>query len=263
MPELPDVETFRRYLDSTARRKQIRRVRVGDKKVLEGVSEKRLNDRLKRRRIDETRRHGKHLMVKAGSDQWMAVHFGMTGFLAYFRNNEDTPRHAHVIFDLANDYHLAYVASRKLGDIQLIRSPEKFIEREKLGPDALDDLDAGAFAEILKGRRGTIKSALMNQSIIAGIGNVYSDEIFYRAYLHPATEVKALSDEDLAKLWRRVRSVLSKAVEKQAQPDRLPRSWLVRRREEGTECGICDGTIVKRKFSGRGAYLCDKHQEKK
>lgn len=263
MPELPDIETFRRYLDATARRKQIRRVRVEDKQVLQGVSEKRLNNRLKSRRMTQTRRHGKHLLVKVGTDRWLVVHFGMTGYLAYYRDPDHEPDHAHVIFDLANDYHLAYVAPRKLGDIQLTDNPDKFIEREDLGPDALDGLDAEGFVDVLQGRRGTIKSAVMNQSLIAGIGNVYSDEIFYRARLHPATQVGSLTEKDLVKLWRRVRSVLKKAIEKQAQPDRLPDSWLIHRREEGASCGICDGKIIKTKFSGRGAYLCDTHQERK
>lgn len=262
MPELPDVETFRRYLNSTARKKQIRGVRVADRQVLEGVSEKRLSESLKRRRMNQTRRHGKHLLVRVGSDQWLDVHFGMTGHFAYYKNSDDEPEHAQVLFDFANDYHLAYVAPRKLGRIRLISGPDEFIEREGLGPDALDQVDAGAFVDRLGGRQGTIKSALMNQSIIAGIGNVYSDEILYRARLHPTTQVADLSESELVKLWRRVRSVLKRAIEKQAQPNRLPTSWLIGRREEGASCGICDGKITRMKIAGRGAYLCNKHQEK-
>ncbi len=231
--------------------------------MLQGVSERRLNSSLSGKRMSQTRRHGKHLLVKVGADQWLAVHFGMTGYLEYFRNSDGQPDHAHVVFDLSNGYHLAYVAPRKLGNIQLIRDPDKFIEQEDLGPDALDGLDAEGFVDALQGRRGTTKSALMNQRLIAGVGNVYSDEILYRARLHPATEVGSLTAKDLVKLWRRVRSVLKKAIEKQARPDKLPNSWLIHRREDGASCGICEGKIIKTKFSGRGAYLCDTHQERK
>ncbi len=263
MPELPDVETYRQFLDATARRKQIRRVRVADSQVVDDTSQRGLTNRLKNRRINQTRRHGKHLLVKFGADRWLAVHFGMTGDLAYYKDEDNAPDYAQAIFDLSNDYHLAYISQRKLGKIQPIDNPDEFIEQEDLGPDALAGLDGAEFVDLLAGRQGTIKSTLMNQSLIAGIGNVYSDEILYRARVHPATTVKSMENRDLKKLWRRLQSVLTKTIEKQAQPNQLPASWLVRRREEGASCGICDGTIIKRKFSGRGAYLCDTHQKRK
>ncbi len=263
MPELPDVKTYRRYVDSTARRKQISRVQVEDTRLLKGTSQRSLTRRLTGKRINYTRRHGKHMLVKIGADQWLAVHFGMTGDLDYYKHKEDAPAYAQIVFDLSNGYHLAYISRRKLGKIQLIDDPDTFIEQEKLGPDALAGLNAGEFVELLADRRGTIKSTLMNQRVLAGIGNVYSDEILYRAHVHPARETNSMDTRDLKKLWRRVQSVLTKTIEKQAQPDNLPASWLVRRREEGAACGICDGTITKRTFSGRGAYLCDSHQQRK
>ncbi len=263
MPELPDVETYKRYLDATARGKQVRQVHVADSQVLVDSNERQLNRELKRRKIGETRRRGKYLLVKVGAQRWLAVHFGMTGDLAYYKDNSDGPDHAQVVFDLSNDYHLAYAAPRKLGNIRLVPDLDDFIEQQQLGPDALDEVDAERFAKLLNYRRGAIKSALMDQSLLAGIGNVYSDEILYRARLHPATKVKALTENDLKKLWGTVSSVLEKAIEKKAQPQDLPDSWLLRRREDGARCGICDGKIVKRKFSGRGAYLCEKHQKEK
>ncbi len=263
MPELPDVEVYRRYLNSTALHKQVRDVDTHSTRVLKGIGSRALTSLVSRTRINETTRHGKHLLVRFGRSNWLAVHFGMTGYLAYYKDESDEPEHAQVVFELGNGYHLAYVAARKLGHLQPIDGPDSFCEHEKLGPDALDEIsDAGELADILSDKKGAIKTALMDQHTIAGIGNVYSDEVLYRAHIHPASDVSALDRARVKKVFRAMRSVLNKVIEKQAQPDKLPRSYLLRHREEGAECPICGGTIVRRKFSGRGAYLCEDHQER-
>jgi formamidopyrimidine-DNA glycosylase len=263
MPELPDVEIYRQYLNSTALHKQVRNVETHSAQVLDGIGSRKLRSLVKDSRVNETMRHGKHLFIRFGKSDWLAVHFGMTGYLAYYKDTDDQPEHAQVVFDLANNYHLAYVAPRKLGHLKPTDDPRTFRNREELGPDALRDISsADELARIMKGKRGGIKSALMDQETLAGIGNVYSDEILFRARIHPSTPVTALSKTHYKTLFTAMQTVLKKAIDKQAEPDRMPKSYLLPHREEGAECPVCGGTIVRRKFSGRGAYLCEDHQEK-
>src|SRR5204862_7867608 len=92
MPELPDVEVFKRYLDSTALHQTIRKVEVLSARILKGVSARELARKLERRQFASSRRHGKHIFVRAG-DSWLRLHFGMTGFVRYFNDEENEPPH--------------------------------------------------------------------------------------------------------------------------------------------------------------------------
>src|SRR5512144_3024552 len=103
MPELPEVETFKQYLDSTALRQKITDVEVRDAYVLKRVSARRLARRLKGRRFENSRRHGKHLFVRTGNELWLRLHFGMTGSLAYLSQGQITPKTARVIFRFADN----------------------------------------------------------------------------------------------------------------------------------------------------------------
>jgi formamidopyrimidine-DNA glycosylase len=183
MPELPDVQVFREYLDATALHQRIDDVTVsGAGELLHDVSARTLRDRLKGRSLAGTRRRGKHLFAKLSGNGWLRLHFGMTGELAYFKRRREAPDHVRLRLDFANGYHLAYRNVRKLGEIGLVDDVVEFVEAEGLGPDALDpELDLGAFREALGKRRGSVKGALMNQEVVAGIGNVYADEILLAA----------------------------------------------------------------------------------
>src|SRR5437667_12793356 len=129
MPELPDVETFKRYLDRTSLHQRISGVDVRSAYVLKGIPGSELARRLKGRRFESSRRHGKHLFVRANGDLWLRLHFGMTGSLQYFRHKEDAPkpasaeasagRHTRVLFVFANAHRLAFEDQRKFGEIGL------------------------------------------------------------------------------------------------------------------------------------------------
>ena len=103
MPELPEVETFKRYLDSTSLHQRITNVEVRDAYVLKHVSARELARRLKGRRFENSHRHGKHLFVRAGDELWLRLHFGMTGWLQYLKRDEETPNTARVLFSFANN----------------------------------------------------------------------------------------------------------------------------------------------------------------
>jgi formamidopyrimidine-DNA glycosylase len=133
--------------------------------------------------------------------------------------------------------------------------PDGFIREKKLGPDPLE-LDADSFRERFKGRKGGVKAGLMNQQIVAGIGNIYSDEILFQARLHPRESVERLDSQALDALHKEMRRVLKSAIERGASPQRLPDSFLLTHRREGKECPRGNGEIRKTKAAGRTVYYC-------
>src|SRR6266568_634712 len=174
MPELPDVENFKRYLNATSLHQRIIGVDVRSAYVLKGISARELARRLKARCFESSCRHGKHLFVRADHDLWLRLHFGMTGSLHYFKAEEQAPRHTRVLFVFANAHSLAFEDQRKFGEIGLIEDVNEFLEKRALGPDAFD-ITLSQFREILGKHRGSVKTILLNQKLIAGIGNIYAD----------------------------------------------------------------------------------------
>lgn len=258
MPELPDVEVLGRYLKSTSLHQKIESVEVRNEKVLGGTSSQKLRRALRGRRLESARRHGKYLFVEldgGAAGGWLVMHFGMTGSLEYFASPDREPAHARVLLTFENGYRLAFEDQRMLGKVDLAREPEGLISDEDLGPDALD-LDSTGFRERLRGKRGAIKPALMDQRLLAGVGNIYADEILFQARIHPGRKAADLSDADLDALSDKTRTVLSQAIERGADPNRLPEDWLLLHRQEGERCPGCGGEVRKIKVSGRGGYYC-------
>ena len=211
MPELPEVETFKRFLDSTSLHQQITGVDVRDSYILKGISARELARGLKGHRFENSHRHGKHLFVRAGDELWLRLHFGMTGSLEYLNHDEIPPRTARVLFRFANNCQLAFDDQRKFGEVGLSTDVDEFLRNRSLGADALE-ISLSQFKAIVGNRRGTVKAILLNQQLIAGIGNLYADEILFRARIHPATQAATLSDTDLKRLFRATRYVLGKAI---------------------------------------------------
>lgn len=255
MPELPDVEIFKRYVDSTSLHQNIDAVEVKNGKVLGGVSAGELKRGLEGREFESTRRHGKHLFVGLSSSGWLLLHFGMTGSLKYYKDAGEEPSHVRVLISFSNGFHLAFDDQRLFGRVDLLRNPDSFIEKQELGPDPLY-LSFEEFRDLLDGRRGTIKSALMNQHILAGIGNIYSDEILFQSCLHPTTSIGQLDKETLENLFEQTRRVLRTAIDRGANPEELPDSFLLSHRQEREDCPRGNGKIEMIKAAGRTAYYC-------
>lgn len=265
MPELPDVENYKRHLDRTAIGKTIAAIAIDDDRILEDVGKTELGEAMTGNTLARAHRHGKQLFAAIDDGPWLTLHFGMTGRLEHFGDDGDEPEHDRLRIDFTDGSHLAFVNQRLFGEIGLVDDPAEFVREHRLGPDAMDDgLDADAFVERLSERRGQVKSALMNQSVVAGIGNVYSDEILFRARHHPKTPLSTLDEGALKSLHRTMRHVLDTAIESGAGSrelaDNLPGDWLLTRREEGADCPRCDGRIATVKAAGRTAYLCPKCQ---
>lgn len=256
MPELPDVAVFGRYFDDNAVDQRIEAVE-GDASVLEGITLAQLAEALAGQSFSATCRHGKYLFAPVTNGQWLILHFGMTGYLKYFRDTADRPPHIRLQIDFANGGHLGYDCLRKLGRIRLGADMADFVREMQLGPDALsDDLSLDIFKQRLARSRGAVKTALMNQSILAGIGNVYADEILYHAGLHPKRKTGQLADAELKRLYEQMRAVFSQAISAGADAERMPENFLLKQRGQIATCSICGGSIEKISISGRNGYYC-------
>ncbi len=259
MPELPDVEMFKQYADATSLHQKINQVEVNDDSVLQ-VSGQTLQKHLKSHSFEETERRGKHLFLSTDSQKWLMMHFGMTGQLQYSEQEDAVPDHSRVLFHFSNGGYLSYISQRKLGKIDLTESPDKFSEEHQLGTDALE-MSFDSFQEFLNNKNGMIKTALMDQNIIAGLGNVYSDEILYQCKIHPKTKVKQLVEEQISQLYRSMQRILKTSINNGADPAEMPDHYLITHRKEDADCPDCGGSVQRIKVAGRDCYICPECQQ--
>ena len=255
MPELPDVESFNRYLSRAALHQRVERVEVEDARILEEISQEELDTAASGKELSQTRRHGKHLFVALNQGPWLHLHFGMTGHLEYFSNTQDRPEYTRVLFHLDGDSYLAYVSQRMLGHVGLVKTPEEYVERRNLGPDALA-AGSDALVQALRRRRGRLKSTLLNQHCLAGIGNLYADEILFQCGFHPLRTVDTLSYRELRTLCEKTREVLETAVRNNADLKRCPDSYLLTTRGKTDLCPACGAELETVKVSQRTTYFC-------
>jgi len=261
MPELPDVEIFKRRLARHGLRKKITHVAVGDSRILGTLSARKLNSRLLGRQLVSTRRHGKHLLAKIGGDGWLTLHFGLTGGLQFFKAPASRPPFTRVCLDLAGGEHLAYTNKRMIGRVGLAEDARAFIAHEKLGPDALDRrFGTAVFRKAVAGVRRDVKSVLMDQEILAGVGNIYADEILFRARIDPRTRIDKIEAPELSRLYRTIRAVLKTAISRGAGSEqfaeRMPKGSLLPMRKKGGRCPRCGHPLKTIKSGGRTTYFC-------
>ena len=259
MPELPDVEYFKQYAQATSLHKTISEVDLASERLLESTSRQSLLRTLHGTELEEGSRHGKHLFLPLSSGKVLMLHFGMTGYLESYKHGGD-PEYAQLALHFEDGYSLAYVCTRMLGKIAVADSMETYIEEKGLGPDALS-VTAGQLEEIVGGGRGAIKSTLMNQSRIAGLGNIYSDEVLFQCGIDPRRPCSKLSVHELRSMRKAIHSVTDAAVKAHALPDKMPKTFLIRYRSPGSRCPKCGGTVTKITLSGRSTYLCERCQQ--
>jgi formamidopyrimidine-DNA glycosylase len=268
MPELPDVEVFKRLFDRDAVGQAIQQVIIKDARILGGVDQQQFVDEIAGRRFEQTRRHGKHLFAKLDNDGWLALHFGMSGGLSFFEALANEPPYTRVRFDFATGDHLAFTSRRMLGRLGLTADVTAFIQDRGLGLDALDPkLDMAAFTIALEGHRTTLKALLMNQSVIAGIGNIFADEILFQAGLDPSLSAQDLTPSERQSLFQSMKAVLETAVACHAGSEqfleRLPRDYLLPHRRRGGRCPRCRGLLAVAKIGGRSSYVCSHCQRRR
>jgi formamidopyrimidine-DNA glycosylase len=261
MPELPEVELYTRYFREHALKQRIARVQVLDPRMLGNVTEEKFKRRLRGGEFRSVTRHGKHLFADLGRE-WLHLHFGMSGDLAYYTEKSGQPRFARVVFDFDNGAHLAYDDMRLFGVVELADSPAAYINEHRLGPDPLDaGFDLRRFRALLHGRRGAIKALLLMQEVIAGIGNLYADETLFQAGIHPKRPGDGLSDDEVRAIFTAMRRILKTCIARKARFESYPRNYLTLHRDTGDRCTRCGGDIAKTVVAGRTTFFCPRHQQ--
>lgn len=266
MPELPDVEIFRRLAERISVGRTVEEVGVLDPGMVRGSSAEEVRRRLEGRRLSACRRHGKVLFIEIEHGGALALHFGTNGSLRHVAKGEAEPLYVRLWLGFAEGDRLAYLNPRRIGEVRLAASAESFIAEAGLGPDALDPaLDlAGFSAAVGEGRQG-IKAILMDQARIAGIGNIYSDEILFQAQVHPALPARSLDAVARARLYAAMRHVLGTAVARGAGAENftenLPKDFLIPERHAGGHCPRCGAALRVYKQGGRTGYYCPRCQK--
>lgn len=256
MPELPEVEMARRFVEDHLKGRTVCSLELLDRKMLASGSERDMEEAFLGRTVGEAHRHGKHLLVRIGEDH-LYIHLGMSGSLQMMRDGERTP---HERFRLGLDEGaLALDDPRRFGRFGIYHRTEDLLREKGLGPDALT-VSEKTFASRMSGRRGSIKPLLLDQGVIAGVGNLYADEALFQEGLHPSIKADAIPAKDMARLGRQVRSVLETSISVGTDFAQLPPGFLLRDRREGAPCPRCGTGLVTLRIGGRTAVLCPRCQ---
>lgn len=261
MPELPEVESFRRYFERTSLHQKIKEVRLYSPEMIRGISPKKLREELKGHEFVSAGRHGKYLFAQLDSGKDLVLHFGMTGHLKYFSDPKHSPSYVRMLIQFTNGYSLAFDCLRKLGRISFANDRSEFIADKKLGPDVLaDDFDFTTFEQIVSNKKGTLKSILMNQHTLAGIGNLYADEILFQSRINPSQRINELSKAKKKRLFDAIKPVLLTTIQRKLDHQKLPQNYLLKDRSKEGKCPLCKTNLKRETVAGRTTYYCPKHQ---
>lgn len=259
MPELPEVEAMRRYFDRTSLGREVRKVSVPDGRVLEGVSAQALGRGLKGSSFTDTGRRAKYLLAHADNGATLLLHFGMTGDLRFLEKGEPAPRYDRVVLHFEGGSRLHFTDQRLFGKVALFRdvADHEIPDIARLGPEPLGKgFTLALFEQAAGRRRTTIHQLLMDQRFVAGIGNLFSDEICFQAGIRPDRVTSGLSDEEIGRLYDRTRCALRRALELNADLEAHADVFLIPNRGRGGRCPRSGDALSKKTIGGRTSYYC-------
>ena len=272
MPELPEVETIRRDLEKEVLGKRIKTVEVtGLRSIRRHASKKQFTARLEGTKIESVSRRGKNLLIDLGEDL-LIVHLGMSGQLLKAAPKDPTIKHTHVVITFTVGGQLRYVDTRTFGELYVVskeRLAEEAPELSDLGFDPVEDVMSWQdFGTKLVRKQAQLKSVLMDQKFVAGIGNIYSDEILWEAGLRYDRPSHTLSIQEVRRLYRAIGEVLNEAIKQRGSSladetyrdlygaiggFQLQHNVYAR---DGQPCKRCRHAIGKQKFAGRSTFYC-------
>jgi formamidopyrimidine-DNA glycosylase len=255
MPELPEVELVRQYLEEHVRGRRISMVAVADEGILENIAPRRLQAHLRGKVFETVRRHGKQLFLELAGGGCMTMHLGMTGEATFYQQERAPFKHDRLSVRFEDDGLLVYNDSRKFGAISWAKSMQAFIALKHLGPDALQ-ISKPDFIDKVGSHRKAIKTTLLDQHVVAGIGNLYSDEILFQVKVHPLVEASSLSSMDLGKMHQMTRTVLHRSIKVRTAFSLLPRGYILRDRSLDAACPRHNGRLRPIVVNGRTAFIC-------
>jgi formamidopyrimidine-DNA glycosylase len=268
MPELPEVETIVRDLKERVIGAGIRRVSFLNGSIWRNG--KPSSRSLIGKKIQDIERKGKNILVHLSSDRTLVVHLKMTGKLTLQRQGSPMIKHTHFIMNL-DDGELRFNDTRRFGYLDLVRSSrlDSIDYLAKLGPDPLQ-ISENEFVEIVRSKRRIIKSLLLDQNVISGLGNIYTDEALFSAGIHPKRISSSLSAKRIKRLHRAIIEVLKAAIGTRGSSigdyvDALGRPGAYQDhhnvyRRYGQPCPGCGRSIRREVIGGRSAHFCPRCQ---
>lgn len=254
MPELPDVEAYRRFFVRHAAGRTIKSV-WADPTIVRNATPQALQRAMRGRTFQDPDRRGKWLICRSDGPT-LLLHFGMTGDLVWSGDEPERHRHDRLILGFEGGEEIRYRNMRKLGGIWLAHDEEETRRvLGPLGPDALA-IRRREFLDLLRRRRGGVKAALMDQTFVAGVGNIIADEVLWHARIHPRRRTESLTEEERRRLFDEMHKILRQAVEGY---DYIPRkrSWLSGvRGVPDARCPRCKSPLERATVAGRTTYFC-------
>ncbi len=269
MPELPEVETIRRELEPLLLDRRVKSVEIRWPPLVDRPALEDFISRIQGRAIVGLRRRGKYLIFDLDSGEHWIVHLRMTGQL-YVRDVDSPPdKHTHARLFLDNGRVLHYRDQRKFGRFYLVTSEDDVVGH--LGPEPLSEAwRVEDLAQALTGRRASIKALLLDQRIVAGLGNIYADEALFLAGIHPARAGGDLTQDEVERLHIAIREVLTEALAARGStlstyvpPSERQGSYQQRRRvfrRTGAPCPLCGTPVQRIKIVGRSTHFCPRCQ---
>ena len=265
MPELPEVETIARGLAKRISGDVIESVWLGSKPEPLKSSAGEIAAALQSKRISTVRRVGKHIVFDlepargvAAPAQWI-VHLGMTGSLLVCAPDLESEKHTHAVLQLSSGRELRFVDPRRFGRLSVIAS------FEAPGAEPLQ-IAFEDFAALFHGRKTPIKSALLNQSLLSGVGNIYADEALFRAGIRPRRRAAALTRNELRRLHSALKKILREAIKlggssvsDYVDADGEEGFFQLKHRvygREGKPCRVCKTPIKRIVIAGRSSHYC-------
>jgi formamidopyrimidine-DNA glycosylase len=278
MPELPEVETIRRDLDKEVVGKRIKQVEVtGLRSIRRHKTKDSFTSRLEGRKITGVQRRGKYLLVRVEDGDVLVVHLGMSGQLLRAKSaREAREKHTHVVLTFTQGGQLRYVDPRTFGELFVTAADE--LERDvpelaHLGFDPLEDVMSwNRFGDLLQARKAKLKALLMDQRFLAGLGNLYADEILWAAGLRYDRRSDSLSSQEIRRLYRAMFETLQEAIKHRGSSlaDEQYRDVFGEIGDfqslhkvydrEGQPCRRCRSPIVRIKAQGRSTFMCEQCQ---
>lgn len=256
MPELPDVEIFRREVAEDAVGDVITSISINAPKMIRFITPKDFLISLTGQKITATKRHGKNLFLKTKTGAFLRIHFGMTGYLEYQEDSGKLPSHTCLCLHLSSGSRLVYIDARKFGAIEFIDNFDDFLHKAHIGPD-IETLKATEFENLIRKRHGQLKPVLMDQSLMSGLGNVYTDEVLFQAKIHPETLVDELKSKDIHVIYKKMKAIIKEAIKDNGVRDKMPVKFLIQHRHKGERCPQCrKGVIEMKTVGGRSTYFC-------
>ncbi|XP_074275898.1 formamidopyrimidine-DNA glycosylase isoform X1 [Silene latifolia] len=259
MPELPEVEAARAAIaENCIGKKIVRAIIADDDKVINGVSPSQFQSSLLGKTIVSAHRKGKNLWIRLDSPPFPSFQFGMAGAVyikgvavtKYKRSavndaDEWPSKYSKFFIELNDGLEMSFTDKRRFAKVRLLDDPASLPPISELGPDALlEPMTEGEFNNSLSRKKIAIKTLLLDQSFISGIGNWIADEVLYQARIHPLQNASSLSGEDSARLLKCIREVLEKAVEVGADSAQYPSSWIFHSREKKPGKAFVDGMKI-------------------